>query len=202
MFLIIILWQAYISRRRLTIIFILSAVTICVRGKRVVPSMASLESCLSRCHTSTISGTLQGEQTTRIVHWKLNLIRSHNFLVPLQCMGSLGCFPQNKQAAIVCHYLAPPPPSPPPPPPPPIPPFPYHRLSGLFLLQQMDFNICKNVGVCHTLTRRDRKTVLHLAPPGDQTQGLRIWIPTLTTELHPPPPTNICRVSFHSKEMK
>ena len=28
------------------------------------------------------------------------------------------------------------------------------------------------------LTRRDRKTVCHPAPPGDRTQGLLIWIPT------------------------
>ena len=29
------------------------------------------------------------------------------------------------------------------------------------------------------LTRRDRKTIPHPAPPGDQTQGLRICIPTV-----------------------
>ena len=53
------------------------------------------------------------------------------------------------------------------------------------------FNVRTHLGACRTheggsgtnksaqeLTRRDRKTVPHPAPPGDRTQGLRIWIPT------------------------
>ena len=49
------------------------------------------------------------------------------------------------------------------------------------------FNVCTHLGACRTheggsdtkksaqeLSRRDRKTVSHPAPPGDRTQGLRI----------------------------
>ena len=39
------------------------------------------------------------------------------------------------------------------------------------------------------LTRRDRKTVPHPAPPGDWTQGLRIWIPMLWPLSYAPPPS-------------
>ena len=37
-------------------------------------------------------------------HCGLDYIRSHNFLVPVQCTGNLGCFPQGKRAATVQRY--------------------------------------------------------------------------------------------------
>ena len=80
--------------------------------------------------------------------------------------------------------------------------FSYHRLWGLHFYDRWIwygiFNVHTNLGACCThkggsgtnqsaqeLTRRDRNTDPYPAQPGDQTQGLQIWILTLTTELHP-----------------
>ena len=97
--------------------------------------------------------------------------------------------------------------------------FQYHRLWGPLFYDinwflYYDFSGCKNLGVCCThkggsgtnksaqqLTRSDRKIVSHPAPPGDRTHSLRIWIPTLTTELGPPS-DRITTVKTTRKETK
>ena len=75
----------------------------------------------------------------------------------------------------------------------------YHRLWGLlFYNMDMESLTCAHwVREIHTKggqaktshyniwTRRDWRTVLHPAPPGDQTQGVQISFLTQTTELHP-----------------
>ena len=130
--------------------------------------------------------------------------RFDNFLVPMQCTGNSGSFLRGKWAAIVRHYPAfdkyccpvcnvfv----------------FPYHRLWGL-LLRQMDMGslTCAQVwvGAVHTkgcraqtslyknrlgrVNRNNCYLVTYPAPPGDWTQGLRIWIPTLKALSYAPIP--------------
>ena len=119
-----------------------------------------------------------------------NLIRLDNFLLPMQCTGNLGCFPRWKRAAIVRCYPA---------------FFLLFFLYAVFLCFHTTgyesypfttdgygiFNVRTNLVAWRTLegwsgtnkcaqelTLRDRKAVPQPAPPGDLTQGLRIWILT------------------------
>ena len=119
-------------------------------------------------------------------------IRLDHFRVPMQCTGNSGCLPQGKRAAIVWHYPAfffffpcvqcfhvsiPPA----------VRPTPLRRMdmgSSLTCAQIWVRAVHTEGGQAQTSPhksrpRRDRKTAPHPAPPGDRTQGHRIWILTL-----------------------